>query len=430
MHKKQTTKSGLRVILSPRKETETVTLSLLCIAGSRHENKINNGISHFIEHLTFKGTAKRPTTLDISKELDGVGAIFNAYTSKDHTNYYIKAAADKIELAFDILSDMLLNSKFDQSDIAKEKSVILEEMKMYEDNPTFYIEDLFENLVFQKHELGRHIIGTRNSVRRTNRDLMMKYLSEFYQPKNMVLVVAGNFSEQKIKKLVDSYFSFKPNGKKHVLPEKFSGGVKIKKFIGKQTKPRIFLLNKNTEQAHLALGFPAYHYDHKNLMAFYLLTVILGGNMSSRLFINIREKRGLCYFIKAAPNIYQDTGNLMIQAGLDKSRINLAIKLIIKELENIRDEGITKDELQRAKDYLAGQLVIQLEDSENIANYFGKQEILTGQTISPKEKIKQIKQVNSEDVVRAARDIIKKEKINLAVIGPFKSAKVFEGLIK
>jgi predicted Zn-dependent peptidase len=427
MYKKYTTSSGLRVILSPRNETETVTLSVMCSAGSRHENKINNGISHFIEHLMFKGTTKRPTTLDISKELDGVGAVFNAYTSKDHTNYYIKAAANKIELAFDILSDMLLNSKFDTDDIKKEKGVILEEMKMYEDNPTYYIEDLFENLIFQGHELGRHIIGTRNSIRKTDRKLIMQYLTKLYQPKNMVLVVAGNFSNQKIKRLINQYFNFKHSTKKLALAK---AGVAIKKFNKKQTKPRIFLMDKNTEQVHLGLGFPAYSYKHKNLMALYLLAVILGGNMSSRLFINIREKQGLCYFIKAVPNIYQDTGNLMIQAGLDKSRIKLAIPLIIKELEKIKDEKVSNGELKRARDYLAGQLVIQMEDSENIANYLGKQEILTGKISSPKEKIKKIKQVSAKDIAKAAKDIIKKEKINLAVIGPFKDAKMFEELIK
>lgn len=420
MYKKYKTKSGLTVILSPRNETETITLSLLCSAGSRHENKINNGISHFIEHLIFKGTNKRPTTLDISKELDGIGAAFNAYTSKDHTNFYIKAASEKIELAFDVLSDMLMNSKFDPEDIEKEKGVILEEMKMYEDNPTMYLEDIFENLIFENHELGRHIIGTKETVTKTDKKLISEYLKELYVPKNMVLVVAGKFSGSKVKKMVDEYFNFKPGGKK----------IALKKFAEKQTKPKIFLMNKNTEQVHAAIGFPGYNYGHKNLMPLYVLSVILGGNMSSRLFINIREKMGLCYFIKADVNIYQDTGNLMIHAGLDKSRIKMAIPLIIKELERIKNEGITKEELKLAQDFLAGHLVIQMEDSENIANYFGRQEILTGKIVEPKERIEKIKRVLLSDVNRVAKDVIKKEKINLAVIGPFKDEKIFEGLIK
>ncbi|MFH1188154.1 MAG: pitrilysin family protein [bacterium] len=424
MYKKYKTKSGLTVILSPRNETETVTLSLLCSAGSRHENKINNGISHFIEHLIFKGTEKRPSSLDISKELDGIGAVFNAYTSKDHTNFYIKAASEKIELAFDVLSDMLMNSKFAQDDIEKEKGVILEEMKMYEDNPTMYLEDVFENLIFENHELGRHIIGTRETVLKTDRKLIMQYLSELYVPNNMVLVLAGKFSSQKARKLIDKYFSVSRRIK--------SGGKKIslKKFVEKQTKPKIFLMNKKTEQVHVAIGFLGYNYGHKDLMALYVLAVVLGGNMSSRLFINIREKLGLCYFIKADLNIYQDTGNLMIHAGLDKSRIKMAIPLIIKELERIKDEGITKEELKLAQDFLAGHLVIQMEDSENIANYFGRQEILTGKIIEPKERIEKIKRVSLDDVNRVAKDIIKKEKINLAVIGPFEDKGVFERLIK
>lgn len=419
---KYKTKSGLTVILSPKNETETTTVSLMCSAGSRHENKINNGISHFIEHLIFKGTKKRPTTLDISRELDGVGAMFNAYTSKDHTNFYIKIASDKIELAFDILSDMLINSKFDKDDIEKERGVILEEMKMYEDNPTLYIEDLFENLIFSDHELGRHIIGTRKNISEINRKLIMEYLSKIYQPKNMVLVVAGKFSNLKIEKLVDKYFNFKPSDKKVNPP---AGG---KKFADKQTKQKFFLMNKKTEQVHLAIGFPAYHYGHKNLMALYVLTVILGGNMSSRLFIKIREKMGLCYFIKAATNIYQDTGNLMIQSGLDKSRMKIAIPSIIKEIEQIKDNGVTKEELKRAQDYLAGHLVIQMEDSENIANYFGRQEILTGQIVEPKEKIRKIKMVTVEDVNNTAKEVIKKEKINLAIIGHFENVEMFKKL--
>jgi predicted Zn-dependent peptidase len=419
MHQKYKTKSGLTVILSPRNETETITVSLICSAGSRHESEINNGISHFIEHLVFKGTKKRPTTLDISKELDGVGAMFNAYTSKDHTNFYIKASSDKIELAFDVLSDMLINSKFDKDDIEKERGVILEEMKMYEDNPTLYIEDLFENLIFSNHELGRHIIGKRDNILKTDRKLIKQYLSKLYNPENMVLAVAGKFSAKEIKKLTDKYFNFKSAGKK----------IKIKKFTDKQVKQKIFLMNKKTEQVHVTMGFLGYNYDHKNLMAFYILSVVLGGNMSSRLFINIREKMGLCYFIKAGLNIYQDTGNLMIQTGLDKSRIKIAIPMIIKELERIRDEGITKEELKRAQDYLAGQLVIHMEDSENIANYFGRQEILTGKIVEPKEKIKKIKQVSVDEVNRVAKDIIKKEKINLAIIGPFEDVKMFKKLI-
>lgn len=419
MHQKYKTKSGLTVILAPRRETETVTLSLLCRAGSRCENKINNGVSHFIEHLIFKGTAKRPTTFDISKELDGIGAVFNAYTSKDHTNFYIKAASEKIELAFDVLSDMLMNSKFAKDDIEKEKGVILEEMKMYEDNPTLYIEELFENLIFESHELGRHIIGTRETILQMDQKQITQYLSDLYHPRNMVLAVAGKFSHQTIKNFINKYFNFKFGGEK----------MGLKNFIEKQSKPKIFLLNKDTEQVHVAIGFLGYNYGHKNLMALCILAVILGGNMSSRLFINIREKLGLCYFIKADLNIYQDAGNLMICSGLDKSRINTAIPLIIKELEKIKNDGITEEELKLAKDFLEGHLVIQMEDSENIANYFGRQEILTGKIVEPKEKIKKIKRVSLEEVNMVAKDIIQKEKINLAIIGPFKSKKVFEKLI-
>jgi predicted Zn-dependent peptidase len=420
MYKKSKRKSGLRVILSPLKETKTLTLSLICGVGSRHEKDNVAGISHFVEHMMFKGTKSRPTTLDISKELDGVGAVFNAYTSKDHTNYYIKIDASKVELAFDILSDMLLNSTFDKAETKKEQGVILEELKMYEDSPIHHIEDLFENLLFAKHNLGKFIIGTRKSIQTITGEKIKEYFAEHYNPNNMVLSVAGKFEEAEINKLIDNFFKF---GKtKKVLP--------LDKFKISQTKPETTLMFKKTEQVHLALGFPAFGYDNKNTTALSLLSIILGGNMSSRLFINIREKQGLCYYIKASTNYYQDSGNLMVQSGLDKNRITKALDLIIDELIEIKEKGITEEELKRAQDFLIGHLVIQMEDSENIANYVGRQEILTGKIITLDEKIAKIKKVTTNEINKIAKEVIKKEKLNLAIIGPFKNVKVFRKIVE
>ena len=421
MYKLYKQKNGLRVLLAPMTETKAVTVLVLAKVGSRYETKDINGVSHFVEHLMFKGTKKRPTTLRISKELDSIGAEYNAFTSKDHTGYYIKARADKQELALEMLSDILFNSKFEAKEIDRERGVIVEEINMYEDNPMMYMEDLFEQTVFGDHPLGWNIAGPKEIIRKVSRTKIFNYYKKYYQPANMMVVVAGNITDQ-TKTLVKRYFSRHSVGK--------FGNNGFKKAAARQNKPQVQIMKKQTEQAQMALGFPAYSYYNSRIYALYLMSVIIGGNMSSRLFTNIRERKGLCYFIRATANIYQDTGTFMIQAGLDKLRLNAAISEILKELSKLKKNGVSHQELRKAKDYLAGKLTLKLESSDDVAAWLAKQELLENRIITPDKLMAKLAKVTRQEISRVAKDIIKQNKLNLALIGPFDNPKEFSRLLK
>lgn len=415
----QTLDNKLRIITVPLKETKAVTVLVMAKVGSRYEVEGNKGISHFIEHMFFKGTKKWPSTLALSQELDGVGAEFNAFTAKDHTGYYIKADASHLDLVLDLLSDMLYSSKFDEKEIEKEKGVITEEMNMYHDNPLIYTEDLFEQSIYQGNKLGWDIIGTKETINSTTRSKIISYLNQYYANTNLVIGIAGAINDAVVRKVTE-FFSSKNIGKSE---------NNYKKFSSKQNKSRVKIMFKETEQIQIGLGFPAYGYGHKDLYAFQLLSIILGGNMSSRLFVNIRGKQGLCYYIKCQPNVYQDTGNLYIQAGLDKNKIEKAIKLIIKELNQVKKSGVTVKELQKAKDFIKGKTVLALEDSLHQAEWYVKQAIFERELLSPEERFKLFDAVTKDDILKVAKDIINDKKLNLVVIGPYKDQKYFEKLI-
>lgn len=424
MYKKEILPNGVRVILIPQKETKAVTALTLFGVGSRYESKKLNGISHFIEHMMFKGTKKRPDTLTISRDLDSVGADYNAFTSKNHTGYYVKVNQENLELALDILNDMLFNSKYDQDDLERERGVIIEEVNMYEDSPMMYIDDLFEKNLYNDSSLGRLIIGPRENIKRFSREEMIAYRDNFYQPKNVVLILAGNLGKNPLE-LVKKYFGNleQTNNNKKTF-DKFE--IDEKKNIG----PKLSIKFKETEQVHLAIGFPTFSHDDERIYALSLLSVILGGNMSSRLFINIREKQGLCYYIHSESQGYHDVGNLRIQAGLDKSRIKEAITLILKELKDVLDNGIADEELKRTKEYIKGKTILALEDSSNLAGFFGKQELLNKEVLTPEEKFAKIEKVTKEEIQKVAKDIIKEERLRGAIIGPFKEEKEFLDLLK
>ncbi len=417
MYKKQTLQNGIRLITAPLKETQTASLLVLVKVGSRQETKSIYGISHFIEHMMFKGTLKRPTTLDLSKELDGIGAEYNAYTGKDVTGYYIKSDARHLSLAIDILSDMLLNSKLEVKELEKEKGVIIEEINMYEDNPMMFVEEILEETIFSGSQLGHQVIGTREIINSLDRVSLVNYRDTFYNGLNIVIALAGKFSDKHIKE-IKSKFLIK-RGKKS----------KIKDTILIQKHPKVNIKYKDTEQVHLALGFPSFSQHDKRNYALQLMSVILGGNMSSRLFINIRERNGLCYFIRSWNNLYEDIGATIIQAGLDKSRIDFAIKAIRSELEKI-SFGVSDEELRRAKEFIAGKLALDLEDSMSIAQYYGNLELINKPLISPKEKLKKIMAVKASEVKSVAQKIFDFNKANLAIIGPFKDEIRFLKLLK
>lgn len=420
MFKKYKLKNGSRVILAPLTETKAVTVLVLVKVGSRYEPKRINGSSHFVEHLMFKGTKRRPTALSISKELDGIGAEYNAFTAKDHTGYYIKTSADRIELALDVLSDVLFHSKFEKDEIERERGVITEEINMYEDNPLMMMDDLYEETLYGDHPLGWNIAGTKEIISRITRRDLYAYYQRYYQPKNFLISVAGRI-DAKTLTLIEKYFAGKHGSA--------SSGV-FKKVTLSQQHPHVKLKYKETEQAHLALGYPGYSYFNNNLYALYLLSVALGGNMSSRLFTSIRERKGLCYFIRCTVNVYQDTGNLMIQAGLDKKRIRESVVEILKELKKVRQEGLKPKELKKSKDFLKGKLILELEASDHVASWLARQELLRGRILTPSQQIAKLEAVTLQDIKRVAKAIIVSKKLNLSLIGPYKTEHEFMKLLR
>jgi predicted Zn-dependent peptidase len=381
--------------------------------GSRNEPLKVWGGSHFIEHLMFKGTKRRPETIDISKELDRYGAEYNAYTGKDLTGYWVKIAAERLPVAIDLLHDMLFHSKFEAAEMTREKKVIIEEIKMYEENPIMHLEDLLEEAMFAGHILGRNIAGTPKSMLDMKRADVLAYRDAYYVPENMVIVAAGNVSDKVIPELNRTF------GK--VLNRPTVSESEPFVVEGEWTQPRVRIQKKSLEQVQVALGFPTFGRGHKDTEALKLLANVLGGTMSSRLFIEVREKRGLCYTVRASADFYEDVGALSVRAGLDNSRLTLALKVIVNELKKVAKHGITATELKMAKDNLKGGTTLKLEDSSNLAEFFARQELFHDKVETVEERLNKFNAVKLSDVQRVAKDILNFRQLSLAAIGPYAS---------
>ncbi|MDD4289973.1 MAG: pitrilysin family protein [Patescibacteria group bacterium] len=407
------------IFLKPLHETNAISVLVLVKTGSRYENEKNNGVAHFIEHLLFKGTKKRPTSFSISKELDGIGADYNAFTSKDKTGYYIKAPKEHLELALDILSDMIFHSKFDSVEIERERGVIIEEINMYNDNPVMNIDSLIENSVFDGHALGRQISGEIKTVKKITRNDILNFYKQYYKRENMFIGISGNFSEREAKRLIKKYFKV----------SEFNKNKNFDIFKPYQHSSQIELTEKNTDQVHLAIGFQSVKYGDKCDKALELLSVILGGNMSSRLFMKIREKLGLCYYIRCESSYYEDTGIFTILSGLDKSRIDEAVKNIFKELKKFVKNGIKQEELNMAKKFLKGKLMLRMEDSMNVIAFYCEQFIMKGKIKTIEKTLNEFDKITKKDILEAGRKIFQRNKVNLAAISPHKDKKYFENLI-
>lgn len=413
---------GSRLILAPRHETDAVTLLVLFGVGSRYEQRQLNGISHFLEHLMFKGTKKRPNTLDIVKELDGVGAEYNAFTAKDHTGYYIKVDARHLQLAVDIMSDILNNSIFKQKEIDRERHVIVEEINMYEDNPMMHMDDLLERTLFGSvHPLGWEIAGPRSAVLGIKRNHIVAYWQRHYRPRNTAIVVAGKYDEQAIAGMINAAF---------VRRGIRGAGPAYKRYTKFPTGPRVEFVKRQTEQVQLGIAFPGPSLAQSSLYAATLLATIMGGTMSSRLFIRIRERLGLCYFIKMDQGPYQDAGSIVVRAGLARTKIDQAIKAIWAELRRVADNGVTADELRRAKEYVSGKFLLSLEDSENVANWLGRQVILSDKLENVDAKLKKVRAVTAAQVQAQAKKAFKKNQLALAIIGPDGSYEHYLNVLK
>ncbi|OGZ17650.1 MAG: hypothetical protein A2V72_02585 [Candidatus Nealsonbacteria bacterium RBG_13_37_56] len=419
MFKKTILKNGLKIITVSQKGTQAVTVLVLVGTGSKYEKKEINGISHLLEHLLFKGTKKRPSHISISEPLDRVGGIYNAFTGEDYTGYFAKVDVRHFDLALDVISDIYLNSKLDPKEIKKEKGVIIEEINMYYDHPSFYVQSLWSKVLYGDQPAGWDIAGTKESVSAISRKQLSDYMKTQYTASNTIVCVAGNVSDSVVAK-VKKYFSKIKN--KRIIEKA--------PVIEKQMKPECLIKNKQTDQTHFCLGARGYNLFHPDRFVLELLGLILGGMMSSRLFIKIREELGLAYYIKTIVSDDPDSGFLVTQAGVDNTKVERAISAVLKEYKKMAENKIPEKELQKAKDNFKGKMTLLFEASDAQASFYGAQELLEKKILTPNQIYGKINKTTVKDILRVSKDIFKPEKLNLALIGPFENKEKFEKLLK
>jgi len=400
---------------------ESATVSVWIKTGSRNEKDEMLGISHFLEHMAFKGGKKYPSAKAVSEAIDQVGGEFNASTSKEVTQYYVRIRSKLIKKAFDVLSDIVLQPNLDCKEIKKEKDVIIEEMNMYEDTPVRRIWDLFEQLIFEGHPLGRDIIGTKDTLKKLERGDFISYRNEFYKSGNLLISVAGGFDQDLVEDLADKYFSAIQEGKKD---------FDLKKPV--LEKRKISLTTKDVEQAHMILGFPAEPFGSMNRYKDAVLNAILGSGMSSRLFLEVRERRGLAYAIRSDFERFADAGYFAVYAGVDPNKTQEAIKVILDELYGLAsgEKKIKGKELEKGKEYIKGNLALSLEDTRGVSGFFGYEQLMLGRVRSPDEVFENIDRVVCEDIYNQAKNIFRKENLKISIIGPFKNESEFVKILE
>jgi predicted Zn-dependent peptidase len=415
-------RNNLKLIVVPIPKLESVALTVWVKTGSRYEREKEGGISHFLEHMVFKGTKKRPSAKIISETIDSLGAEYNAGTSKEWTNFYIKARSGVIDKAYDLISDVVFNPLLKGADIERERGVILEEMAMKEDSPLFNVGDIFENVIYKNTSLGKDIIGTPGTVKKIQKKDFENYRNKHYFPENILVTVSGGVSEEKAVKLARKYF------------EKGSGSHKATNYSNlefNQEKPEVAIKTKSTDQAHLIVGFRGDGYGTKDRYFEAVLSTILGGGMSSRIFEEVREKRGLAYAVKTSSDHYRDNGYVATYAGVRLDKTEEAIKVILDQYYGLASSKykITNKELFKAKEYVKGHVALNLEDTININTFIGLEEIYLNTLRKPSEVYKNIDKVNISDVLNVAKRFFRPSNLNLAIIGPFKNKRRFDKLI-
>lgn len=415
--------SGLHVLITPMPSLESVTTTIWVKTGSRNETPRVAGISHFLEHMVFKGSVKRPSAKAISEAVDAIGGEFNAATSKDWTNFYIKAGKSKAETAMDVLSDMVLNPILKDEEIEREKGTIIQEIAMYEDTPMMKIGEVFESLTFSGNQLGQDTAGTPKTVKGIKRNDFVNYRRLHYYPGNMLLTIAGGISETDAIKLAEKYFSHFPSQKASV----FKGET----FKSKQKEAQVKIQTKDSEQAHFILGFMGDPRNYKNRFAQSVLAAVLGGGMSSRLFIEVRERRGLAYAVRTSIERYQDTGYVNTYVGTDPAKAEEAIAVVLEQYYGISNGQfpISDKEITKAKGYIKGQLALSLEDTGTVNSFFGEPMLFLGEALTPDEIVKKIDAVTLDDIDSEAKKLFNPNNLNLAIIGPFKNKEKFVRII-
>ena len=412
-------KSGLRVLTIPQQNTRTVTVLVLVGTGSKYEEKRVNGISHFLEHMFFKGTKKRSTPFKIAGPIENAGGVFNAFTSQDLTGYYIKVDAAHLDLALEIVADIFLNSLLAQKEITKEKGVIVEEINMRRDTPMIHVADLLEQFLYGDQPAGWDIAGTKETVQGLTRADILTYVRSQYVAENTLICVAGNIRENKVREKVRKLFS-------SISQKNFKEKIGVKE---KQEKLRVLLEYRATDQTHIALAARGFNLSHKDRFAQEIIAAILGGGMSSRLFLEIREKLGLAYYISTSSEENPDTGFLATFAGVKNENAKIALKVIIREYRKLARTKVSATELRNAKERIKGRMALSLESSDAKAEFYGIQEILQNRFFTPEQLYDKIEKVKVSDILRVAKKMFVSSNLNLVVLGPFKDKKRFQKIL-
>jgi len=418
--KKTVLDNGLRIITAPQEGNPAVTVLVLVETGSKYETKELNGISHFLEHMCFKGTEKRPKAIDISSELDGVGASYNAFTGFEYTGYYAKVDKSHLSKALDIVSDIYLNQIFDKEEIEKESGVVIEEINMYEDLPMRRVQELFTTLLYGDQPAGWDIAGRKEVIKKINREDFIKYRKEHYLADATTVVVAGGIDEEKALEEIKKVFDGIEEGDKQ-------GKLKVKET---QKEPDILIKKKESDQTHFVLGVRAYDMFDKRRYATEVLADILGGGMSSRLWRVVRGEMGAAYYVNAGNDELTDHGFVVASAGVHNGKFIPVVEAILKEFSKLKDELVGEEELKKTKNHIVGGLMLGLETSDSVAAFYGMQEILTKKVITPEELAKKIQSVTAEEIQDVAKDIFRNEKLNIAVIGPVENEETLQEVLK
>ncbi len=417
---KKVLKNGLRIITVPMKSNPTVTVLVLVEAGSKYENRENNGISHFLEHMCFKGTKKRPTAFDIAKELDSVGSQYNAFTSHEYTGYWVKSDYKNLYTTLDVVSDMYLNPIFPEKEIEKEKGVIIEEINMYNDMPKQIVEEEFYKLLYGDQPAGWPVGGPKENIHKIQRRDFIDYRNKHYVASATTVIIAGNINEKDVLKKITNIFR---NISKYKKEEK-------KKVFESQVAPQINLFYKDTDQTHIILGVRSFNIYNKYNPVIRVLRGVLSSGFSSRLFKKMRDEMGICYYVHAGNDELTDHGVFYVSAGVDSKRVKEAIVAILEELKKLKVKLVDKDELDKVKRSLIGRLNLGLESSDSIASFYGGQEILKEKIKTSEDIVKEIKAVTAEEIKFIAERIFRNERLNLAIVGKFKDKKEFLNVLK
>jgi predicted Zn-dependent peptidase len=417
-YSKSTLPNGLRVLTSSMPHTYSVAISVYMGAGSRYETPAESGVSHFLEHMCFKGTEKRPTAQMISEAVDGVGGVLNAATDREFTVFYAKVARPHLEVALDVLVDLIRGPLFDPEEIEKERKVVLEELASVADSPAQQADMLLDELIWPDQPLGWDVAGSKESIEGLTRDMTLAYMKRQYVPNNIVVSIAGNIDHHEIVALVEEKF----DGARPIEPGPWFPAVEA------QTEPRTGILYKRTEQSHIAMAVRGLPLEHPDRYALDLLSVLFGEGMSSRLFMELRERQGLCYDVHAYVSHFLDTGSFGVYAAVDPSRGRDAVSALISEMVKLRD-GVPEEELQKAKELAKGRLLLRMEDTRAVSAWLGSQEMLTRRVLSPDEVVTNIDAVTPADLGRVVDRILVKDQLSLAIVGPYRSERTFLPLL-